>query len=98
MLITIASDDRRYRIELAEGEVCIHDDLGQKVHLTRDGIVIKTDQKVTIDAPLLDVSGDITSGGNISDSTRSMAADRQIYDGHNHIAAGSITSPPQQPE
>ncbi|SNT29061.1 phage baseplate assembly protein V [Noviherbaspirillum humi] len=39
--LIIAVDDRRYRLTgLAGGEVAIYDDLGQKVHLTRDGIVV----------------------------------------------------------
>lgn len=39
MLLVVA--DRRFRIKsLRPGEVAIHDDLGQKVHLTRDGIVV----------------------------------------------------------
>ena len=39
--IVVAVEDRRYRLTaLAEGEVAIHDDQGQKVHLTRGGIVI----------------------------------------------------------
>lgn len=34
--------DRRYRLTgLAKGEVAVSDDLGQKVHLTRNGIVIR---------------------------------------------------------
>jgi len=43
--------DRRYRLTaLAEGEVALHDDQGQKVHITRTGIVIQSAQKVRIDA------------------------------------------------
>lgn len=39
--ITIVVADRRYRLQgLAEGEVALHDDQGQKVHLTRAGIVV----------------------------------------------------------
>lgn len=34
--------DRQYNLELAEGEVALHDDQGQKVHLKRDGILIET--------------------------------------------------------
>jgi phage baseplate assembly protein V len=34
--------DRRYRLTtLQEGEVVVHDDLGQKVHLTREGIIVE---------------------------------------------------------
>lgn len=39
--ITIVVADRRFRLlGLAEGEVALHDDQGQKLHLTRNGIVI----------------------------------------------------------
>jgi len=40
--VAIVVGDRRFRITgLAKGEVCVHDDQGQKVHLTRDGIVVE---------------------------------------------------------
>lgn len=40
--VVIVAADRRYRMrELEEGEIAIQDDLGQSVHLTRDGIVVK---------------------------------------------------------
>jgi phage baseplate assembly protein V len=48
--MAIAVGDRRYRLALAAGEVAIHDDQGQKVHLTRDGIVIETTGSVTVTA------------------------------------------------
>ena len=39
--VVIVVADRRYRLQgLAQGEVALYDDLGQKVHLTRDGIVV----------------------------------------------------------
>ncbi len=38
----VAVTDRRYRLQgLLSGEMAIHDDQGQKVHLTRAGIVVK---------------------------------------------------------
>lgn len=41
--ITIVVADRRYRLQgLEAGEVALHDDQGQKVHLTRNGIEIVT--------------------------------------------------------
>ncbi len=50
--VAIVVDDRRYRLQnLAEGEVALYDDLGQVVHLTRDGIRLSSPLKVTIDAP-----------------------------------------------
>ncbi len=48
--MAIAVADRRYRMTLAAGEVAIHDDQGQKVHLTRDGIVIETTGTVAVTA------------------------------------------------
>lgn len=41
--VAILVGDRRYRLTaLAQGEVAIYDDQGQRVHLTRSGIVIKS--------------------------------------------------------
>lgn len=40
--IVLVVADRKYRLTgFEQGEVAIHDDLGQKVHLTRDGIVVR---------------------------------------------------------
>jgi phage gp45-like len=52
--VLIATADRRVKITLDEGEVALHDDLGQKVHLKRSGIEIDTPGDV-----------DITAGGNV---------------------------------
>lgn len=41
--VAVVVADRRYRLQvLADGEVALHDDLGQKVHLKRDKILIET--------------------------------------------------------
>jgi phage baseplate assembly protein V len=49
VVLTIA--DRRYRLQgLEAGEVALHDDLEQKVHLTRTGIVVSSPLKVRIEA------------------------------------------------
>ena len=56
--------DRRYRLTgLAAGEVAMHDDQGQKVHLTRDGIVIETDRPVTVRAASLLVEAEAVDLG-----------------------------------
>lgn len=69
--LVIATNDARYQIELAEGEVALHDDLGQRVHLTRQGIVIdgggrpvtlRQAPEVVMDTPLLRVTGDVRAG------------------------------------
>lgn len=57
--LAIAVDDRRYRLRgLRAGEVAIYDDLGQCVHLTRDGIVVKGAGKPIViqDTPSLTVA------------------------------------------
>lgn len=55
--IVIGVEDRRYRLKnLADGEVAVYDDLGQIIHLKRDGIVISTAQKVTVNAATVEVN------------------------------------------
>lgn len=78
--VVIATGDRRYRMKnLGAGEVALYDDLGQSVHLKRDGITL-TSPKVIISAATtqisgtLTVNGDFTSGGNISSGGNITAA------------------------
>ena len=61
--IVIAADDRRYRLHLAQGEVALYDDLGQKVHLTRSGIVIDAPQGLTINGDTT-IAGALTNNGD----------------------------------
>jgi phage baseplate assembly protein V len=49
--VVIAVNDRTYRLNgLQGGEVALYDDLGQKVHLTRDGVTVETPLNVTLSA------------------------------------------------
>jgi phage baseplate assembly protein V len=49
--VVVAVGDRRYRLRgLKGGEAALYDDLGQVVHLTRDGIRIETPFDATIKA------------------------------------------------
>lgn len=49
--VVIACADRRYRLKgLQSGEVALYDDLGQKVHLTRSGVVVETPLDATVKA------------------------------------------------
>lgn len=55
--LIICVEDRRYRLSgLAGGEVALYDDLQQVVHLTRDGIVVRSTQKVTIETTRAEVT------------------------------------------
>jgi len=81
-ILAIASDDRRYRISLADGECALYDNQGQKIHLKAGGqidvfaltkvlataptVEVVANTKVTMTTPLLEVSGHITCGGNIT--------------------------------
>lgn len=85
-IAVICVDDRRYRVKgLANGEVCIYDDLDQRVHLTRAGIVIKGGGlPITInDTPLtkiesnLQVTGTVVATGNVTGAGISLQ-------GHTH--------------
>lgn len=62
--VIIVVDDRRYRLtDLAQGEVALYDDLGQVVHLKRDGILIKSEMKVRVEAERVDVIADTVNLG-----------------------------------
>lgn len=70
--LVIATNDARYQLELAEGEVALHDDLGQRIHLTQQGIVIdgggravriQGAPEVIADTAQLTVTGDVVAGG-----------------------------------
>lgn len=81
--LAVVVTDRRFRpTELKDGEVCIFDDLGRKIYLSRDGIrvegvsspvTVSTSVAVTVDAPLtkctgnLEVQGNIVAKGDIKD-------------------------------
>jgi phage baseplate assembly protein V len=108
--IVIAVEDRRYRLlGLASGEVALYDDLGQKVHLTRTGIVVHSTH-ILLDAPLVEttldlhVGGSIVAQGNITDSNatlpKSMAGMRTVFNAHTHHennpTNGSTNQPDQQ--
>jgi phage baseplate assembly protein V len=67
-LVTIATADRRYRMKVAGGEVALHDDQGQFVHLKRAGIVVKSPGGVEIEAPTITLKGNIVHTGNMTTS------------------------------
>lgn len=94
-MVVIQTHDQRYMFVLTEGEVALHDDLGQSVHLTRTGIAINGGGKpITItNSPTLTQNGDLHVTGDIIDQTGSnahtMAEMRSIYNSHDHAEHGT---------
>jgi phage baseplate assembly protein V len=77
-------------------------DAAVKITATAPTIEAVASTKVRLDTPLvqmtgnLTVAGYVTAGGNITDGTRSLAADRAIYNGHTHPETGTTTQDPNQ--
>ncbi len=120
--VVIATGNQTFRIKgLKPGETAIHDNLGQKVYLSQEGMVVEGNDlpitvhstaSVTVNAPQVQVNADtsitlvsptvtiqastlvrmetpdLNCTGNITDNCdstgRSMAADRVIFDAHDH--------------
>jgi len=103
--LVISLDDRRHRPKnLQPGESAQYDDLGQMVHLTRDGIYIRgaglpitiTDTpKLRVETELLECTGEIK---DMCDAAgRTMSEMRSIYTGHDHPGdSGGTTGAPNQ--
>ena len=101
VLICVA--DRQFRLKgEAPGEAALYDDLGQKVHLTRDGIVIDGAGKpITLtNTPKVRIEADLDVTGEIKDRCdtggKTMAGMRSTYNGHNHNETNSVTNAPNQ--
>lgn len=62
--IVIQVSDPRHQPTLKKGESALHDDQDQTVHISRDGIVIRSSMKVTIDTPAAEFTGDVTIAGD----------------------------------
>lgn len=58
--------DKRYQMTLQAGEVAIHDDQNNWVHIQRGGIIeVKASTKVLADTPLFETTHDAKIGGNL---------------------------------
>ncbi|QQQ19665.1 phage baseplate assembly protein [Brevundimonas vitis] len=77
--VVVGLGDRRVRIALIEGEVALHDDLGQVVHLTRDGIRVASPIRVEIEAPEIGLSA--TTEMTLASPKIVLAADEVLLGG-----------------
>jgi len=88
-IILIASDDRRYRIQVEDGEVALYSDEGDKIHFMRGKVIeITSGAKVTIKAPAVELAGG---------SLRKLIDERLVdaFNSHTHptAALGSPSMP-----
>lgn len=64
--IALVIGDKQYQMDLQDGEVAIHDDQGNYVHIQRGGVIeVKASSKVLADTPLFETTGDAKVGGNL---------------------------------
>lgn len=68
--------DRRYQMDIVEGEVAIHDDEENWVHIKRGGTIhVKAATAVFAETPLFCTSGDAEIGGNLVVNGRTNSND-----------------------
>lgn len=98
-VVVIATEDARYRLKVQDGEVALYSDEGDHVHLKRGRVIevetetllVKATKKVRFETPLIEATGEFQGEGNIQsaadviDRVRSMQADRELYNAHNHV-------------
>lgn len=62
--VALVIGDKRYQMDLQEGEVALHDDEGNHVHIKRGGIIeVKASTKVVADTPIFETTGDVVVSG-----------------------------------
>lgn len=47
--------DKRYTLDLQDGEAALHDDQGQMVKIARDMVIAKSHQKIRLEAPDIEI-------------------------------------------
>lgn len=111
-IIMVASDDRRYRIAIGDGEVALYTDEGDHIHMKQGRIVeietetllVKAGTKVRFETPLIETTGQIEAVGTIKDlrdsTGKTMSGMRGTYNTHTHggiqPGAGSTAVPGQE--
>lgn len=104
--VVVATEHGVYRFHLnAKGEAALYNQWGDLVHMRQDRTIhIIAGAKVEIDAPLLQVNGEVHATGSITSDqdvfdqggTKSMAGMRAVYNGHTHPEPDGTTSAPAQ--
>lgn len=92
--IAIASADRRYHLQLLEGEVALADDLGNVIRLGRDKLTITAKTALEIAAPAIKITGPVTINGNITTTGTITNNGKKVDSTHTHggVTPGSGTT------
>jgi phage baseplate assembly protein V len=91
--IVIATNDARYQIDLAPGELAVHTDEGDLIHFRRGGIIaVKAATQLAIDTPLVTTTGRIEAAGDVKAGSISLQAHK-----HDQVRSGGEISGPPQP-
>jgi len=103
--VIIGVEDRRYRLTgLSDGEVALYDDLGQVVHLARNGLKVKSPLPVSIEsdvsvafkAPKITMDADeITATAGLfktSGTTHLGGSDKAIARHDDAVVAGKVVA------
>lgn len=76
-IVAIASDDRRYRLEIEEGEVALYSDEGDKIHLKRGRIIeIIGGEKITASTKIAEVNA--TTSATVTSPTVTVVASTKV--------------------
>ena len=90
--IALIIGDKRYQMTLEEGEVALHDDEENRVHIKRGGTIhVKAATQVFAETPLFKTSGNAEIGGNLL--VLGMTTSVSGYDGEGsgpaHLRSGA---------
>lgn len=80
--VALIIGDKQYQMDLAPGEVGLHDDEGNWVHIKRGGTIeVKASTEVIADTPLFRTTGNAQVGGNLVVLGQTVSADGYYGEG-----------------
>lgn len=89
--IAIASADRRYHLQLLEGEVALADDLGNVIRLGRSAMTVNSVGPLNIKAPAINITGPVTITGDVTTTGHIINNGKHVDSDHTH---GGVMSGP----
>ncbi|MCS6237139.1 phage baseplate assembly protein V [Shewanella baltica] len=72
------------------------DQCAQMWDMDEGTLTLKAAKKIILDTKLVQATKDVDAAGEVSDHTRSMQDDRDIYNGHQHPNSNPKTQAPEQ--